>query len=490
MAKFVILEKAEIKGRPGMILMPSKKNPRVKRWTQTIIPPFWEMIKMSRDEINQKFGQDALDYFNEQMKENMANGVFPKRAKEAAMDKLQDFVRRRESRPQAEAPKEIYSDNYRVGWDKKREIKHGLATGIHYPVYSKNPDGSEIFFGWLKRAEIKKLLSGTYGQAEEKKESYGKRPEVIASGIDIRYREELRKYGYLSILGQTVNTPKQLADLCKIYRNDSFEVFRIFMLDDHNKCLGITAISSHRATQTEVYPETNLDYFKQRMKAVGATKYYLQHNHPNGMVEESPADQQFTKDYAKRLPGFQGSIIIDHNKFSMLGKTGDRVYISPPSGEKPSEDDPLEKRKFKVHPALGTTIANASNIFNICRDYHLKKDGYYVLLTRKNMKVTGLVEIPKEFFWDRETAEKAVFKYSLFGGGESFLWGAGRADPIMKKLMIDGVVRDVISEHGVSYYGSMDPNLIESGRPIRARVYTKEEYIQKAMLRWKDIFRI
>jgi DNA repair protein RadC len=318
-----------------------------------------------------------------------------------------------------------------------------------------------------------------------------KKFRIIGSSANLSFRQRVEKYGHATILGQAVKSASQLNDICQVYRNPIYETQRIIMLNDKNVVVGVTAISSHRPMETESFPmkkvpsnptadrrevDQALESIRQAMVRTGATKYYLQHNHPSGRIVPSGTDPNavggdipLTKYYDKHLPGLMGHLIIDHKKFTVIDPHGEFTQHTLEGAEQP---DPL-KKVFKVHPALGERIAGPMDVFHIVRDYQLNKDGYYVLLVRRPEEgVSGLMEVPKEYFKDRTTAEKAIWKFALLGGGEPFVWGADMGNKVMETLVHYGVVRDVVTPNGESYV-NWGHSQIKYSPP--KKVFVKEE---------------
>ncbi len=410
------LAKAEIKGKPGLALLPSKLDPKQKRW-QRIAP---------------------------------------------------------RARTQA------------GGYEKK-------------PILPRNQRPAGI--SWRTKV---KPSGKVYNRQKEKvvrepAEQYApKKFQIIGSSANLTFRQQVEKHGHASILGQKVNSAAELNTICQVYRNPIYETQRIIMLNNDNVVVGVTAVSSHRPMESEAFPmkkppanplaeqravDQAIVSLQQAMKRTGATKYYLQHNHPSGRIDPSGQDPNaasgdipLTKYYDRHLRGLQGQLIIDHKKFTVIGPHGEFTQHTSEGAEQP---DPLQKQ-FKVHPALGEKIGGPTDIFRIVQDYQLKKDGYYVLLVRRGTEgVSGLMEVPKEYFKDRATAEKAIWKFALLGGGEPFVWGATMGNKVMETLMHYGVVRDVVTPNGESYanYGHSQT---EYSPP--KKVFIKEEEVQKALI--------
>lgn len=440
--KYVILEKAELRGKPGLMLRPSK-DPRKKRWMRVMEAP--KGYKPKRVKL-----QDVKD------------------AERAYLNAITQYG---ENNMETQRREIRYRDLKRQ-WDEQKAKAKIKATGKIQPVPPE------------------------------------KHPELVATAINLRFREEIRKYGYTTILGKQVNNPEELADLCKIYRNPLYETQRIIMLNDDNVVVGITGISIHHPRETEafLFPvesriDPNLDksmkILKGKMERLGATKYYLQHNHPSGKVVPSGQDAgpgeggdvPLSKLYAEELPGFVGSMVINHKKFAMIDAKGKVTYSSSEAEletmftDAPQEPDPLRK-PYKAHDILGKRIKNQFDIFQVVKSYQLNKEGYYVILTRTKDGISGVAEIPKEYFNNVDKAEKAVMRYALMGGGEPFVYGAKITDPVVEKLMEREVIRDAVDEAGESWLYTYGGTRRYEWNP--PRMYITEEEMKKAMRRQRS----
>jgi hypothetical protein len=122
--------------------------------------------------------------------------------------------------------------------------------------------------------------------------------------------------------GFFVESVRVLAEAWSIYRSATVETFFWIATDSDGNVLWDQAHSSglqggSRAFDAATMSE-GLQQIKDRMKASGATKLYLLHNHPSGVVAASTHDYALTEAVQKSIPGFVAHLILDGDKFTTL----------------------------------------------------------------------------------------------------------------------------------------------------------------------------
>ena len=184
---------------------------------------------------------------------------------------------------------------------------------------------------------------------------------ILANGVTRDFKEK----GEVSLLGQIVKTPEDLANLAEVYRNPKFETFRVFFIND-NKVVGQTGVTSRWPNAVGGMGPEFADSLNKQMANLGATGYYLQHNHPSGIPNPSKADLHVTIAFAEKIPGFLGHVVINGNKFAL---------IPPEVTRYPDKYEILHKRKPKGyevgknpiqdHPFLGFSINSPVDLAHI-----------------------------------------------------------------------------------------------------------------------------
>jgi hypothetical protein len=129
----------------------------------------------------------------------------------------------------------------------------------------------------------------------------------------------------VDLTGQVVGEAKDLATLFAVYRHPHLEQVHHIYVDDDRKIVGHNVLSLGLTCMASAIEgrDVGRGYYdiKDRMKRLGASGFYLLHNHPTGDVTPSQADRDATRAAAFRVGAFAeflGHIIIDHDKFSFL----------------------------------------------------------------------------------------------------------------------------------------------------------------------------
>lgn len=293
-----------------------------------------------------------------------------------------------------------------------------------------------------------------------------KRLRLLGLGFNVKkFQKELDTTGRLPLLGRTINSPIELAALAKVYRNPHYETFRIIMMNEENKVLGITSISSHQpntayafATQHTSDMSYGMETLRRRMEDLGATKYYLLHNHPSGDSRPSNPDVVVTNFYKEKLKGFQGHLITNHKTHSLFDVHwgGNRFdpklepWVTSVTTDSYTEEDALHT-PIKPHKALGMTIMNKDDIVSVAESTKFDKKNCALGIVMQGSKVSALLEIPKSYF-DKDISKSYKFlqNLQLVGGGELFV--VTDKETIISdnflKLYNKGLMLDVVSNDG------------------------------------------
>jgi len=194
-------------------------------------------------------------------------------------------------------------------------------------------------------------------------------------------RKDWKSTKRVDFTGTVVQSPQAVAELFSIYRNPELEFFHIIYIDDNGEILAHNAMSSGLPGST-IAAETGvpgkLEYnMKSRMKRLGATGYYLMHNHPSGNIDQSRPDINITKRYAADVPGLKGHIILDHTQFKLLYEREGNIEWLPISydpnkidARKLEKDIMLQPKQLAEH--LSDTITQENKSVYIIVDSYFK----------------------------------------------------------------------------------------------------------------------
>lgn len=210
----------------------------------------------------------------------------------------------------------------------------------------------------------------------------------------------LRTKGGVSLLGQKVAGHADLAALAQVYRNPSYETFRV-VFTKGGVVVGQTAISSRlpgasyvfEGRPTQENSEKGYADLKSQMENLEADGFWLIHNHPSGNVDPSFEDRDLSARFASRLDGYQGHVIINHNKYANIsvgnlsGATDATTYV-----KQFADKDELLSPSVP-HDLLGRRIANSDDVAGLTAELKTP-DGYVSLISHNKAGVRGILEVP------------------------------------------------------------------------------------------------
>ena len=280
--------------------------------------------------------------------------------------------------------------------------------------------------------------------------------KTVGLGITRRF---VRK-GYIDFRGQKLSSNpneaiQELATMGMVFRNPSFETFRVFYTKG-NKIVGSEAITSKlinaSSTTTLRYGATNGEMaadYRKRMKRLGADGYYLMHNHPSGQTRASKEDVQTTAFFYHYVKGFKGHIIIDHNKYGLLDVDGNVT-----------EDNPLlslyEDNHQRVidHPLLYADNASSPQEVAALGKDLVHNDTYSSLIYTDNLnRVVAVQEVHNDFLNSDNFIGYVANRKLDFGALRAFLVSTNR-DAGKNKAM-DAYARNVLDD--IIVYLSKEP---------------------------------
>lgn len=165
------------------------------------------------------------------------------------------------------------------------------------------------FFGWLKNSS----------RAGGNKAGAGS-GEVSLLGASI-YKDFQAGKPY-QLIGQTIESPKDLAALAQVYRDPRFETFRAFFVDKDGKIIleqtASTRMPASISFSDDLYMELN-----RSLENSGADKFYIMHNHPSGVPTPSEPDIAMTKYMGKAFgKRMAAHVVIDHNSYAVIDENG------------------------------------------------------------------------------------------------------------------------------------------------------------------------
>lgn len=198
--------------------------------------------------------------------------------------------------------------------------------------------------------------------------------------------------GRMEFRGFEVKNAHQAALLMQVFRNVNLETFRlIYMRGD--RIAAMTAVESrmpHIAySMTEKTRREGYYHIQERMRRLGADGYYIVHNHPTGEVTPSFEDMRTTASFSLVVPGFRGHIILDHDRYALLGRNG------MAKGEFPIAEKYQNPLYYNVDTYLiGTQIATSSELAGFIDHLNPNPDKSVIVYCDGKGMIRQVEEIP------------------------------------------------------------------------------------------------
>jgi hypothetical protein len=175
-----------------------------------------------------------------------------------------------------------------------------------------------------------------------------------------------KKQKRIDFVGTQINNPQNVYQTFSVYRNPRSETFQLVYVDKKGKVLAHHIISSGAANYSAALqyddPVRSAYKHKRRMASLGASGYYMVHNHPTETMSPSKADINITGLYQKRFHGFIGHLIMDHDKYHYIYPSEKTGYLTGHTGNvgKPSEDYMKARKEDKVVISGPASVASYS----------------------------------------------------------------------------------------------------------------------------------
>lgn len=256
----------------------------------------------------------------------------------------------------------------------------------------------------------------------------GKKVRTTALGIT----DALVNEGKVDLRGHKIESAEDLAVLAQPLRNPRYETLRYFFIKDgkiiHQE--GVTSRLPDRAIAfISENPEAEMREIQKKIKALGADKVYMLHNHPSGNPAHSSHDGRLTAFVAYHIPELAGHVIIDSGRYSFLRVAKDE------SGEAHSilaEDnidlpglpgdwvDPVLSPAIP-HEQLGTVIDSADKVAHVGKKLQAQDDYAVLMYADVNLVVRAIQEIKSDILNDPATLEEHIKQTGVVMGSTRVL---------------------------------------------------------------------
>lgn len=274
--------------------------------------------------------------------------------------------------------------------------------------------------------------------------------------IGLSFSRDLIDTGKVNLTGHKISDTKELATIAQVFRDPRFETLRIIFTRG-NQVVGIDALSSRIPGAAVAFLDGKARFLQKtadRMKRIGADGYYLLHNHPSGKnVKPSSADIAVTQEYANRLPGFKGHIIINSNKYTEISP----VYNGFSIGLVGREDLPLNLGNDRLltpsiqHELLGKRIASSSELAQAAKALQIYDDVSVAFFLNSQLHVTGIQEISNSMIRNSKDANFRNFlrRQAVEHGGNFVSIVGDRSvakelqELVASEDLLDGLIKDI-----------------------------------------------
>ncbi len=146
-------------------------------------------------------------------------------------------------------------------------------------------------------------------------------------------------HGRVSFRNKLIWSARDIAQMFSVFRHPNIEHAHVIYMNARGHILANTCESSGTAAAAYIDP----DAIANNVRALGATQFYIVHNHPSGNVKESTGDTQYVAMLEEDYPGiFKGSIIMNHDQYGITEPGGKQKY--QPYRPKTRYDKPPEHR--------------------------------------------------------------------------------------------------------------------------------------------------
>ena len=306
---------------------------------------------------------------------------------------------------------------------------------------------------------------------------------------------EFRSAGAVSLVGQAVETPQDLATIAQVLRDPRFETLRIYYTRG-NELVGENAVTSRLpgtayAIPAGVSPNDHSAQLREEMARLGADGFYMLHNHPSGHPNPSRLDLEHTYRMSRELPGFKGHVVINDGRFAVIDTGSLKLHgsrwgpvgeyeLSVPGGY--SMFNPT-----KANPFLYTAVRQPAHLAMLAKQVQTSPEMVVVIGRGAQTRgVVGIAEIhPSQILAETERDQfriaSTLNRFRLQSGSvDLFLVNVPEGYfPESMRAIESGLVVDVIGTDGTSLHkqGIDATETAEAGRsyPKVMRVAEEEE---------------
>lgn len=260
---------------------------------------------------------------------------------------------------------------------------------------------------------------------------------------------DIQSAGSTALVGRTVRSADDLAELAQVYRDPRYETFRLFFTKG-NEIVHATGVSARLPSMAPMIPKgvTQSQYVEMvqgDMARTGADGYYILHNHPSGDPTPSSADMQVTAWLGASVPGLRAHVVVNSGKYAV---------IDPGKGARVETKDfgpDLLLKASKPSPLLGAIIADPAGLAVIGKS--VQRQGWVTLIgTSNNNKVRVVADAPSSILSGPSLVLAATLRRTMRMSGATNLSLVGSdadiASAPVRAALERGLLRDAVGENG------------------------------------------
>lgn len=266
------------------------------------------------------------------------------------------------------------------------------------------------------------------------------------------------RYEAVSIIGQSIKSPRDAAIIGQVYRNPSFETFRIIFVRK-KKVIHHQGVTSRMPSASSAIPHgETVDSFIEKIRTLynesGADGYYLLHNHPSGQMQASPQDVELTKLFKSKMRGFKGHVIVNHNKYLIVDKKLESTVYEEDLNPKYDLNTPSIPHEF-----LGREMNESGDVVDMATDLKLGGGVFVVIGRDARGAVSGIMELPLSVIVEKDKIKllAQVREFARITASAQLLAAnipeSGEYYEYFKDAFVEGVFLDVITKTGLSING-------------------------------------
>jgi len=280
---------------------------------------------------------------------------------------------------------------------------------------------------------------------------------ILAQALSGDYAARQR----VSLVGQKVSSAEDLAVLAQVYRDPRFETFRVVFVNDGGAVVSQVGLTSRLPASTAAIMGSDTDAYLGDLSAtarnVGATGFYLLHNHPSGIANPSRADVALTRNFAQKMPmlAFKSHVVIDTNEYSTIEGDGDFATYQKDFGQ---------PTPYRAQEWADVKISGPADVMAMAKRLQVDEDAVTLVHTDSQYNVKAISTLPVDVTrGDKADIQRHIAKASLKVQG-SQVFAVSRNGPALQR--VGSFVRDGIHVLGNGTVKSLAEAGLVGGQPF------------------------